>query len=639
LIKCSGCGNKNKDGEAFCAFCAAILPINKPSSENKNVLPKSPISSQSQKSETPLPIPQNSNGTSIPVPQNTAESQGQNKEKNKSDKNARNSDVNSKTNPGVSLDPLDQFLKEKKNPENLHVKNIGNFIADFDHLEDQLDDAHRAEVMKAKMAALHSNKNTQTTTAEMQGKDKLDQLDAILDSEFEKATKEAEKEKESAIAQESDNAKKEERIKKLEKYQKYLKTPEKAPTNTEGGNELIRYLESKVNQQSIEIENLKRQKEELIKEVFSDALNDETDDTKEKYKRAKKEIERLEEKVKSINNKKASLEEKLMTKSSQVEQLITDKNSGSNKVEESNKEIAKAYEAKIKNLQGKLQVTQRNLTEKTELLNSTHSKTAENDKSLKATNDQIARQTEIIKSLKTELSTAETKLSNTQKELDNTNSELTHSIKQSEEIAATNEGERYKKQIKALQERVKKTMMTSSTQLKSLSKYYEMMLNQIDETIIVFDNSRNILFINKSARNLLEFKSEETVNCNLSAIKPLAPLVRPAKDAATANTPLSGEGIIVKFPVKKDSKFEPHFYPISFPGKEAMLLVLKEIVAAGKSTETKEVSIEQLCSMKEQLFSLKILAEIIYSKRERADIVEETSEELKKELTGMLDSL
>jgi PAS domain-containing protein len=532
-------------------------------------------------------------------------------------------EAKAKENTPDELDPLDQFLKKKKDPSELHVKDIGNFVADFDHLEDQLDDAHRAEVMKAKMAAIHKMDSAQP----QQGGDKLSQLDALLDSEFEKATQLAQKEKDAQTSKSRDAEaqKSKEQLDKLEKYQKYLEMPATPPSTASGGNELIRYLESKVNQQAIEIENLKKQKQELVQEVFSDALNDEHKDTDKQLERSKKEIERLENEIKLINSKKSVLEEKLMTKSSQIEQLLTDKASGGNKIEEAKKIVAQQYEVKIQQLMAQIQ--QKSAVE------------SENQTELKKSKDQVARQTEMITELRKSLSDGKTAQENLEARILSLTNDLKTSMEASSESAPPDEIEKFKNQIKALQDRVKKTMTTGSAQLKSLANYYEIILNSIKESVIVFDRNNHVLFVNKEARTLLAYDAEAIINCNLSEIKPLAPLVTAAKDAATNNKAITGEGTIVSFPNLQNADFQPDFYPIAFPGRDAILLILTKLTSPRAATESKEITIEALCTIKEQLFSLKILADIIFSKRDRPEVVEEISQELKKELGNLLDSL
>ena len=603
MIKCPSCGNNNNDGEAFCAFCAAILPM-------------------AQKEGAPASSATGPSGTgTIPVPKAVETSA------------ATNEDTENASDPEL-LDPLDQFIKSKKDPENLKVETIGNFVADFDHLEDQLDDAHRAEVMKAQMAALH-RKEAQAANLP-QGKDKLDQLDALLDSEFEKAAELARKEKEAAEAKKAESESKNDKLEKLEKYQKYLDVPESQPSAASGGNDLIRYLETKVNQQAIEIENLKRQKQELVQEVFSDALNDERDETKEKYERAQKEIEKLELEVKMAKNKKADLEERLLAKSSQIEQLLAEKASGSDKIQLAKSEVAATYERKIVELTAQLKNEQ----------------TAE--ASLKgelvSAREQLKRQTDMIMTLRKNIEESEKKLANVkaaeqtlkegfETQIEQLKTELDSAQSSSEEAPKPAEIERYKTQIKALQERVKKTMTTGSTQLKSLASYYELILNRMNELILVFDRNKHVLFLNSTVKKLCNIDDSQTINCNLADIASLAPLEDAATEAAKTNSPLTGEGIVVDFPELNNSRFRPDFYPIQFPGKEAVLLVLSKVEETQSATSSKQISIEQLCSIKEQLFSLKILAEIIYKKRDVEKIVEESSEELTKELETLLNSL
>ena len=212
MIRCPSCGNENKEGEAFCAFCAAIL---QGPPQNSDTLPPPRAPAENPKAELE---------NNIPPPPPPEEEREPSKEK-----------------ASQALDPLDQFLvaeSEKKNgPSEFKVEELGSFAKNFDNLEDQLEDAHRAAVLKQKMATLHGSEEAAA------GGDKFNQLDAILDQELEKAKQAANAEstksqrtgKEEKSKVDPQGMSEEQKLAKLDRYKKFLEDP-----NTESGSSIRR---------------------------------------------------------------------------------------------------------------------------------------------------------------------------------------------------------------------------------------------------------------------------------------------------------------------------------------------------------------------------------------------------------------
>ena len=599
MITCPSCGNQNKDGEAFCAFCAAILQSAPPSAPGAPP-PRAPAGDMGSSPggapaapAVPLPPPP-------PAPSEQKED----------------------TDPGESLDPLDQFLvqeAEKKNgPNEFMVEELGNFSNNFDNLEDQLEDAHRAAVLKQKMAAIHAKDQPAA------GGDKLDQLDAILDLELEKA-KQAAMEESSAPASSShsksksrssqqpkDEMSEQDRLAKLEKYKKFLEAPEGGGAPASGGNELIRYLEAKVQQQTVEIERLKEQKQELVAEVFNDALSEEHDDTKDQLKKALKDIERLEEKVSEMQSKRVSYEEKLMSKGEQVQKLMEERQRLLGNQDAIRAQVEEQMGQQSQQVKAKLQQVE--------------AQYAVQGQEMSTLREQITRQTQMMAKVREELETTKASLAEAQ----------------TKGGASTEEVERYKKQITALQQRVKKTMSAGATQLKALANYYEVILNHISEIVIVFDTDENIMLINRAARALLQIPPSAPIKGKLGDFEPLAPVIPAAERAIGTDRTLHGGELMITLPSRTDSSFRLSFCPIVFPGREAFLLIMEEVKTSKSSRELPPgagLADHQLAALKEQIFSLKILAEIMAAKPDRKEVVEESANELKKEISHVLELL
>ncbi len=597
MITCPSCGNQNKDGEAFCAFCAAILQAAPPSTGGAPP-PRAPASSAMGGAPVPPAAP-------VPPPPAPPEQ--------KED-----------TDPGESLDPLDQFLVAKAEKENgpaeFQVEELGNFASNFDNLEDQLEDAHRAAVLKQKMAALHAN-DAQVPA----GGDKLDQLDAILDLELEKAKQAAIEESSTPSPSSSsrpssasygqpqkDEPSEQDRLAKLEKYKKFLENPAMAGSGGGGSNELIRYLEAKVQQQTVEIERLKEQKQELVAEVFNDALSEEHDDTKDRLAKIEKEKERLEAKINEMQSKRVSLEEKLMAKGEQVQKLMEERQRLLGNQDAIRAQVEQQLGQQSQQLQLKLQQTE--------------AQYAVQGQEMGTLREQITRQTQMMAKVREELETAKASLAQAQQKGG----------------ASTEEVDRYKKQITALQQRVKKTMSAGATQLKALANYYEVILNHIAEIVIVFDTDENIMLINRAARALLQIPPKAPIKGKLGDFAPLAPVIPAAERAIGTDHTLHGGELLIKLPSRENSSFRLSFCPIVFPGREAFLLIMEEVQTASAGRDLPPgagLADHQLASLKEQIFSLKILAEIMAAKPDRKEVVEESANELKKEIAHVLELL
>ena len=597
MITCPSCGNQNQDGEAFCAFCAAILQSAPPSAPGAPP-PRAPAGDMGSSPggapaapAVPLPPPP-------PAPSEQKED----------------------TDPGESLDPLDQFLvqeAEKKNgPQEFMVEELGSFSNNFDNLEDQLEDAHRAAVLKQKMAAIHAKDQPAA------GGDKLDQLDAILDLELEKAKQAALEETTSPSSSshsssrksqpQKDEGSEQDRLAKLEKYKKFLEMPEGGGAPTSGGNELIRYLEAKVQQQTVEIERLKEQKQELVAEVFNDALSEEHDNTKEQLAKAQKDIERLETKISEMQSKRVSYEEKLMAKGEQVQKLMEERQRLLGNQDAIRAQVEQQLGQESQQIKAKLQQVE--------------AQYAVQGQEMATLREQITRQTQMMAKVREELETTKASLAEAQ----------------TKGGASTEEVERYKKQITALQQRVKKTMSAGATQLKALANYYEVILNHICEIVIVFDTDENIMLINRAARALLQIPPSAPIKGKLGDFEPLAPVIPAAERAIGTDHTLHGGELMIKLPSRSDSSFRLSFCPIVFPGREAFLLIMEEVKTTKSSRELPPgagLAEHQLAALKEQIFSLKILAEIMAAKPDRKEVVEESANELKKEISHVLELL
>ena len=598
MITCPSCGNQNQDGEAFCAFCAAILQAAPPSAPGAPP-PRAPVGNLGSSPGNLPPAP----AVPLPPPPPAAPEKKED------------------TDPGESLDPLDQFLvqeAEKKNgPQEFMVEELGSFSSNFDNLEDQLEDAHRAAVLKQKMAAIHAKEGPAA------GGDKLDQLDAILDLELEKAKQAAMEESStpgpssrsasgSASYQQKDEGSEQDRLAKLEKYKKFLEMPGMGGSATSGGNELIRYLEAKVQQQTVEIERLKEQKQELVAEVFNDALSEEHDTTKEELAKAKKEIERLETKISEMQAKRVSYEEKLMAKGEQVQKLMEERQRLLGNQDAIRAQVEEQLGQQAQQVKVKLQQVE--------------AQYAVQGQEMATLRDQISRQTQMMAKVREELETTKATLAEAQ----------------TKGGASTEEVDRYKKQITALQQRVKKTMSAGATQLKALANYYEVILNHISEIVIVFDTDENIMLINRAARALLQIPPQAPIKGKLGDFEPLAPVIPAAERAIGTDHTLHGGELMIKLPTRADSSFRLSFCPIVFPGREAFLLIMEEVSNAPAARELPPgagLAEHQLAALKEQIFSLKILAEIMAAKPDRKEVVEESANELKKEINHILELL
>jgi len=596
MIRCLSCGNDNRDGEAFCAFCAAILQAAPPTAAGVPP-PRAPVSKALSAPFAAIPTP-----PAPPVPPPPS---------------APAANAETAAAGGDPLDPLDQFLKkeaERKNgPNEFMVEELGSFASNFDNLEDQLEDAHRAAVLKQKMAAIHASESTG-------GGDKLDQLDAILDLELEKAKQAALEETGSstpssaprgsgrygASAPSSAEPSEEDKLAKLERYKKFLEDPSGGTGGVGGGNELIRYLEAKVNQQTVEIEKLKQQKQDLVREVFSDALSEDHDDTKEKLAKAEKDVARLEAKLAEMQEKRVTLEEKLLAKGEQVAKLLEERQ----KVQGNQDALRAQVEAQLgkeaAQLKARLQQSE------------AHAAAAATE--LATVREQISRQTGAMVKLRTELEQLQGKGG-----------------------ASSEELEQYRQQVVTLQQRVKKTMSAGATQLKALASYYEVILNHIREIVIVFDVDENIMLVNRAARAMLQLPPQQAISGKLKDFAALGPVVPAAERAIGTDHTMHGGDMIIRPDGSEGASYRLSFCPIVFPGREAFLLIMDEIrdMPPGDRALPPGAGLaeHQLAALKEQVFSLKILAEIVAAKPDRREVVEESAGELKREIGRILDLL
>ncbi len=595
MIKCQACGHENEDGEVFCTFCAALLsPPSEEGDASASAGEGAPGAADAAYAAADV----------APVAEDGASASGEAAERTRTDEAEGSGDA--------PLDPLDEFLKSTANVD-FRIEEYEAINEDFEHIEEELDDAERARRLKEQLRKVKQFEAAEGSAGEgSAGSGGFEELDAIIESEARRAREKLEKSPEGdspapgkAAAAGDDS--KAELVKRLERFKKYLDTEAESgvqPGLAAQSSEIIRYLEQKIARQAVEIERLKQEKAELINEVFEDALTSQHDRLKDELELYKSRVAKMERDLAEALRKRAAVEEKLVAKTEQLAALLEERNRLRGEIERRVKEelaseIREKLKARLEEQAARFRKVEEEYRNRILLLE-------EEKKALKSSAVELQERVERL-----------------MKEL-----EAARSSPELEKMKRENE------ELRVLCESLRKSHKEG---VRHLSRYYESLIGKLPTGVVAFDTDWKLMLVNRAALSLLGL-SLDTPYAELSSFLKASWFVDLCRRLETE--PVFSETV----PHKRGSRegdIVVRGYVDRLGERELRVLILEFTRNADSDEmERRKLQLEEFAMhLKERLFSLKLLSDIFSKKADSPETVRETAAELGVEIDKLVDEL
>lgn len=531
------------------------------------------------------------------------------------------------------LDPLDQFLVTKAQSDDLEVEELASFSGDYDHIEDELDDAQRKADLHRKLQLIRGSKGNQGDPAapppeKADTATKVDAIEALLfgtPDQVHAATPSAPpppplrsklsaggSEQGETPPNESPEAKKD-RVEKLEKYKKYIeeKTAPRMPSVGDNqAQQIIAYLESKISAQALEIEDLKNQKNELVKEVFSEALEEEHADYEGIIQELRKKLANAEAKVNDLADKREASDVKLLKMRDELERLRG--GGGDLMAEKIRKEVSADF-ASLLDEQAK-----------------------EHKAAL------LKRDAEWQEAFRKKQAEGERQLTDERQKAETLEEQLQDALAMAASASDSSTGE----ELDAMRQQVAKKAIevtslreklgSSAERIQGLSTYYKGILGQISDGVVVVDAREKLFYINSAACNIMGFRPSESESRSLSEIPELALLteyvhgIQRGESFADVEIAFMVAGVTANAILSAQS--------LRFVNQDLCVLRMRRPQSEGGGLSLlSDLPAPSLERIQESLFSLRILVELCRSKYQQPETVLELSEQIFTEINQLLD--
>lgn len=419
-------------------------------------------------------------------------------------------------------------------------------------------------------------------------------------------------------------------VSKLEKLQHILGKGGADPGSGGGGGEgVVSYLEKKVAEQAAAIELLRQEKEKLLQEYMSDALDgDDGGGGLNAAVAAERERSRaLAEQLKEQQGKRAELAERLLARTEEVAQL-------KEKVAELKAAGAGAVDpdairaAAVAQLRGEIEARSKKAQEQLE------AQTRRAQLAEEARDRLIEQVTQVADEARAEVATELEALQHRNKELEGKVAELLATAPT--RAGGGPEVAQLKAELERTRAQLGKIGETAKEQVQAVTRYYERILGRVPCGVLVVDSELLVLSINAAALKVLELQAPQVVRKIATTVPELEPLVSRAKKVLETGEEIPKES--VSLALKAGPKAFAASAGLGELGTRKVCVVAFQDEPAAPERPS-SVPGSDRSTLREDLFALRMLIELLISKATQPKVVETVGKNLLTDVDRMAEAL